>query len=127
MDKKAFLRFLLLFSATAVLLLVTYEVISIFWPLLEGVTFAYPSVIFLYLVILAVFAVSMMVVTPQLFVQIVIAGTALKLLLFGAYTFVILYMDTAHARENVVFLLATYVLFTILEITSLFRYIKRRG
>jgi hypothetical protein len=126
MDKKVFLRFLALFSSVAILLLVTYEIASLFWPALERVTFAYSSIIFLYLIILGVFAISMMMVTPQLFVQIIIAGTAIKLLLFGGYTFVILYLDTANARENVVFLLVAYVLFTIIEITSLFKYIKRR-
>ncbi len=125
MDRKVFVRFLILLTSSAVLLLLTFELLRVFWPALENVTYAYQSVLILYLVILGTFVVSMLVVTPQLFVQIVIGGTAVKLLLFAGYTFVILYLDTLHARENVVFLLTAYVLFTILEITSLFRYINR--
>ncbi len=127
MDKKAFLRFFGLFTTTALLFLLTFEALKLVYPSLENVTYAYSSTLFLYLVILATFVISMLVVTPQLFVQIVIGGTAVKLLLFAGYTFIILYQDTSHARENVVFLLTAYVLFTILEITSLFRYINRRG
>ena len=127
MDKKAFLRFFGVFTTTALLFLLTFEVLKLFFPLLENVTFAYSSTLFLYLVILSTFVLSMLVVTPQLFVQIVIGGTAVKLLLFAGYTFIILYQDTPNARENVVFLLTAYVLFTIIEITSLFRFINRRG
>jgi len=125
MDKKAFRRFLILLTTSAVLLLLTFELIKPIWAALDQVTFAYQSVLVLYLVILGTFVLSMLVVTPQLFVQIVIGGTAVKLLIFAGYTFVMLYLDTPNARENVVFLLTTYVLFTILEITSLFKFINR--
>lgn len=127
MDKRVFIRFLIVLTTSAVLLLLSFELLKTIWPDLRNITYAYQSVLMLYLVILGTFVLSMLVVTPQLFVQIVIGGTAVKLLLFAAYTFVILYLDAAHARENVVFLLTTYVLFTILEVTSLFRYINRRG
>lgn len=127
MDKRLFVRFLILLTTSAVLLLLTFELLKTVWPAIRNVTYAYQSVLVLYLVILGTFALSMLVVTPQLFVQIVIGGTAVKLLLFAGYTFVILYLDTPHARENVVFLLTAYVLFTILEVTSLFRFINRRG
>lgn len=117
----------MVFTGTAILLMMTFELLRTVWPVLDNVTYSYVSVIFLYLVILGTFVVSMLIVTPQLFVQIVIGGTAVKLLLFAGYTFIILYRDTGHARENIVFLLTTYVIFTIVEITSLFRYVSRRS
>ena len=126
MDRTAFIRFLVILTTSAALLLLTFELLKPLWPVLNGVTYAYPSVLVLYLVILGTYVLSMLVVTPQLFVQIVIGGTAVKLLLFAGYTFIILYLDTPHARENVVFMLTAYVIFTIIEITSLFRFINKR-
>ncbi|MCA6078312.1 hypothetical protein [Fulvivirga sedimenti] len=125
MNKKAFWRFTLLLGATALLFLVSFLLLQYIWPSLEEVTYPYLSVFVLVLVILLIYLTSLFTVTPQLFVQIVIAGTAVKLLLFGAYNFYMIYSDPGHALANVLFFFVGYVLFTILEITSLFRYIRQ--
>ena len=114
----------MLLAGVSLLYLITYHLLRPVWGELNNVTYPYLSVIVLYLVILLIYLASMFTVTPQLFVQIVIAGTAVKLLLFGAYTFYMIYTDPAHARANVLFFFTGYVLLTILEITSLFRYIQ---
>ncbi len=124
MNKKAFFKFAALLAGMAVLFLISFRLLQFAWPELSEVTYPYLSVFILFLVILLIFLASIFTVTPQLFVQIVIAGTAVKLLLFGAYNFYMIYSDPAHARANVLFFFVGYVLFTVLEITSLFRYIR---
>ena len=124
MNKKAFVHFSMILGGTALLFILTYLLLRPVWPALMDVTYPYLSVSVLTIIILLIYLASLFTVTPQLFVQIVIAGTAVKLLLFGAYNFYMIYTDPVHARANVLFFFVGYVLFTILEITSLFRYIR---
>ncbi len=124
MNKKALIRFALLLGGVSILYLILFLILQPYWEGLLEVTFPYLSVFVLFLVILIIFMVSLFTVTPQLFVQIVIAGTAVKLLLFAAYNFYMIYSDPQHARANVLYFFVGYVLFTIVEITSLFRYIQ---
>jgi hypothetical protein len=124
MNRKALLRFTLLLGGVSILYLVLYLILRPSWEGLQEVTFPYLSIFVLFLVILTIYMVSLFTVTPQLFVQIVIAGTAVKLLLFAAYNFYMIYADPQHARANVLYFFVGYVLFTVIEITSLFRFIQ---
>ena len=124
MNKKAFTRFALLLGGVSLLYIIGFILLRPVWPPLEEVSYPYLSVAVLYVVILLIFLASLFTVTPQLFVQIVIAGTAVKLLLFAAYNFYMIYTDPSHARANVLYFFVGYVIFTVLEITSLFQVIR---
>ncbi len=124
MNKKALFRFSLWLVSTALLFLITFVLLKPFWPELESVTYAYLSVAVLLVVVFLVYLAALFMVTPQLFVQVVILGTAVKLLFFGAYCFFMIYTDTPNARANILFFFVGYVLFTVLEITSLYRHIR---
>lgn len=124
MNKKALYRFILWLVSTGILYLITFQMLKPLWPALERVSYAYLSVSVLMGVVFFIFFVSMFMVTPQLFVQIVILGTAVKLLLFGAYCFFMIYSDTPNSEANILFFFVGYVLFTVLEITSLYRHIR---
>lgn len=127
MIKKTIFRFALWLVSMALLYLITYVVLTQFWPVLEEVTYAYLSVAVLMFVVFLVYVAAIFMVTPQLFVQVVILGTAVKLLFFGAYCFFMIYADTPHARANILFFFVGYVLFTVLEITSLYRHLRLSG
>jgi len=124
MNNKDFIRFAILLGGVSLLYMILLLLLQPLWPALGEVTFPFLSVAVLFAVILLIFLASMYTVTPQLFVQIVIAGTAVKLLLFGAYNFYMIYADPQHARANVLYFFVGYVLLTVIEITSLFRYIQ---
>lgn len=125
--RKHLKRFTLLIVTAALLLLLVYKLLASVWPGLHAVTSPVLSIVMLTVVILGVFFVSLQTVTPQLFIQVVVLGTAVKLLLFGAYTFYLIYTDIAHARGNILFFFTGYVLLTILEITSLYTSIRERS
>ncbi len=124
MTKKTIARFALWLVSMALLYLITFVLLKPFWPALEEVTYAYLSVAVLLVVVFLVYVAALFMVTPQLFVQVVILGTAVKRLLFGAYCFFMIYSDTPNARANILFFFVGYVLFTVLEITSLYRHIR---
>lgn len=61
------------------------------------------------------------------FVQMYLLTMALKVLAYGAYNLVMILRDKASAVENVVFFMATYFIFTVLEIGFLHRKITTRN
>lgn len=125
MNKKALFRFTIWLVSMGLLYLITFLLLKPFWPPLEQVSYAYLSVAILMAVVFLIFLAALFMVTPQLFVQVVILGTAVKLLLFGAYCFFMIYSDTPNAQANVLFFFVGYVLFTVLEITSLYEQIRQ--
>ena len=59
---------------------------------------------------------------PSAFLQSYLLTTTFKLLGYGAYNLIILFLDRPGATPNVVFFMFTYLVFTVLEVT--FLYIK---
>lgn len=62
---------------------------------------------------------------PDLFVPIYLATIAIKLIAFGGYIFLMVKQQPEMMRENVVFFLIVYVIFTALETVFLYRVISR--
>lgn len=62
---------------------------------------------------------------PDNFVQAYLLTLVLKLLVFGAYVFGIVLMDEKAAMVNAGFFMATYVIFTALEVGFLFHKVNR--
>jgi hypothetical protein len=61
----------------------------------------------------------------EYFVQLYLLTMTVKLLAYGAYNVVVVLQDKAGATANVVFFMAVYAIFTILEISFLYRRISR--
>jgi len=64
--------------------------------------------------------------TPDLFVQLYLLTMVVKLLGYGCYIFIVLFMDRPGGAANVVFFLLMYGVFTLLEIAFLYRRISSR-
>jgi len=64
--------------------------------------------------------------TPDLFVQLYLLTMVVKLMGYGCYIFVMLFLDRTGGGANVVFFLLMYGLFTLLEIAFLYRRISSR-
>lgn len=62
--------------------------------------------------------------TPGFFVQLYLLTMVVKFMAYGCYVFVILFLDPPGGGANVVFFLLIYGLFTILEISFLYRRIS---
>ncbi len=62
---------------------------------------------------------------PDLFVQLYLATLAIKLLAYGAYIFVMVLQSPGQATGNVLFLMAGYALFTVVETVFLYRVVTR--
>jgi hypothetical protein len=63
---------------------------------------------------------------PIFFLQRYLVTITVKVLMYGAYNFIMIFMDRAAASVNVVFFMVVYVIFTALEIAFLFRKISRK-
>jgi hypothetical protein len=62
---------------------------------------------------------------PDFFVQMYLLTIAVKLLAYGAYLGLVIWMEPDAAVSNVVFFMTVYILFTILEVGFLWRKISR--
>lgn len=67
------------------------------------------------------FLAKMRIRNPDSFVQLYLASIALKLLAYGIYLGIVIWKDRAGAIENVVFFMIAYIIFTVLEVFSLWR------
>jgi hypothetical protein len=61
----------------------------------------------------------------EYFVQLYLLTMTVKLLAYGVYNVFVVLQDKAGATANVVFFMAVYAIFTILEISFLYRRISR--
>lgn len=62
--------------------------------------------------------------TPGFFVQLYLLTMVVKFLAYGCYVFIILFLDRPGGASNVVFFLLIYGVFTVLEISFLYRRIS---
>ncbi len=67
------------------------------------------------------------ITSPELFVRMYLFMMALKLLAFGAFVVVIILYDKPGAKENIVFFIITYLIFTGLEVGFLYQKIERQN
>jgi hypothetical protein len=58
---------------------------------------------------------------PESFTQSYLLSIAVKILFYGAFIFVLIFMDSPGASLNTAFFIASYVLYTALEVTFLFK------
>ncbi|MBL7863314.1 MAG: hypothetical protein JNK10_00460 [Cyclobacteriaceae bacterium] len=57
---------------------------------------------------------------PENFIMIYLGTTVLRILFFGVFVFLLIWMDPENGFPNAVLFLVAYVLFTALEVTVLF-------
>lgn len=84
-------------------------------------SFFYQTLFFLVFSTITIFAYLHKIDKPALFVQLYLLTMAVKLLAYGAYNLVMILKDKAGASVNVVFFMTSYVIFTVLEITFLYK------
>lgn len=84
-------------------------------------SFFYQTLILLVFATITIFAYLYKVDKPDFFVQLYLLTMAIKLLAFGAYNLFMILEDKAGAPANVVFFMLLYIVFTVLEITFLYR------
>lgn len=58
---------------------------------------------------------------PESFTQSYLLSIALKILFYGAFVFIVIFIDSPGASLNTAFFIASYVLYTALEVTFLFK------
>lgn len=89
-------------------------------------TFLYQTVIFLTFSTAIIYGYLYRVSKPDIFVQLYLFMMAVKLMGYGGYAFFMITSDRAGATVNVVFFMALYFIFTILEILFLFNKINQQ-
>ena len=70
------------------------------------------------------FVVSRLGLQPEDFVKIYLGATILRILFFGGFAFAVMRLDRPEARQNALFFLVCYFLFTALEVLNLFRQVN---
>ncbi len=116
--KKRFFEFALWLTIVALFLLAVYQVVYIIWP--NTPVANYVAYIFLvpYLLNLLIyfFMLKGLNLDPQYFVQIIILSIVVKLILFGAFNFAMIYYSPETAMANVITFFAVYLASTVLEL-----------
>lgn len=90
-------------------------------------TYFYQSTLLLFASTTALFYYLLKIkeIRPDFFVQFYLISIALKLVAYGTYLGVIVWHDVENAAINIVFFLVTYVFYTTLEVSFLWRKISR--
>ena len=115
--------FLALFIITLLLLLAARVIVDQQW-VSSLPSFFYQTFIFLFFGTGLLFVYLYKFDKPGLFVQFYLLTMAVKLLAYGAYNFFIVMEDKMGARQNVVWFMTVYFIFTALEIGFLYRKIS---
>ena len=117
-----------MFRFLAALLIVSF--LSIVAVRLAG--FGWPSFFFESLILLGVSTAGLYLYlikvrnrSPEFFVQLYLLTIALKLLAFGSYMGIVVWMDRDGAVQNVVSFLAMYMVFTAMEVVFLWTRVAR--
>lgn len=129
---KGFLSFFWILSVATLILAGIYGTLAFFEVVPRAV---YDAEIFItqYVVTLLVFFLMQKAISfePQYFVQITILSIVVKLIVYGAFNFIIIYLAPKAANANVVLFFSVYLIFTAMEIGMLYRNItfkqKRRA
>jgi hypothetical protein len=87
-------------------------------------TFFYQTLILVFFTTTVVFVYLYRAIKPLYFVQLYLLTMSVKIIAYGVYVYFMITGDRDGALANVVFFLACYVIFTILEITFLYRKIS---
>lgn len=61
---------------------------------------------------------------PTDFVKIYLGLTVLRILFFGIFVFLVIWLDAAGSTSNALYFLVSYFLFTILEVVALYRVVN---
>ncbi len=84
-------------------------------------SFGAASIVFLTLCTASIYYMLHRTAVKTLFVQLYLLTMVGKMIVYGAYLFIIILKDKTSAIGNVVLFLVTYFLFTILEVGFLYR------
>ena len=126
--KKQFFEFALWLTVSALFLLAIYQVVYIVWP--ETPVANYVAYIFLvpYLLNLLIYFLMLKGLTldPHYFVQIIILSIVVKLILFGAFNFIMIYFSPETAMANVLVFFAIYLTTTTLELVMFVPLINKK-
>jgi len=124
--KKKFFEFTLWLTVLTLFLLVVYQMVYIIWPALPVASFILYIFLVPYVLNLLVYVLILksMTLEPQYFVQIIILSIVVKLVLYGAFCFVIIYFNPEEAMANVVSFFVIYLFSTALEVSMLVPLIK---
>ena len=95
------------------------------WGITALPSFFYQTVIFLLFGTSLVFVYLYKFDKPDHFVHLYLLTMAVKLLAYGAYNFFIVIEDQNEAIQNVVWFMIFYFVFTVIEISFLYRKISR--
>ena len=87
-------------------------------------SFFYQTTLFLLFSTVTIFAYLYYVEKPEFFVQLYLLTMAVKLVAYGTFNVLMIVRDQAGAAVNVVYFMALYVAFTVLEIAFLYRKIS---
>lgn len=115
------IRFCLVLAGFGVALAtLTWIAFQLLW-ISQFPSFFYQTTFFLLFSTATIFAYLYRVNKPEFFVQLYLLTMALKLLAYGAYNLLMILKDKVGASVNVVYFMALYAVFTVLEIAFLYR------
>ena len=128
-SRKNTLIFFIALSIFAVLCWFAYFSIYVSWPETPEATYIELILIATYLVTLIAFFIQTRVImkNPDMLLQIIMLALIVRLILFGALNFYMIYTDIEHAKANVIAFFAVYACFTVFELSMLFPQMKRRS
>ena len=115
--------FLTLVGVTLLFVLAAWIIIDQQW-VTSLPSFFYQTLIFLFFGTGLLFVYLYRFDKPDFFVQLYLLTMAVKLLAYGAYNFFMVMEDKMGARQNVVWFMILYFIFTVLEIGFLYRKIS---
>ncbi len=99
-----------------------YYLINLIYPLS---TLTYVVLILLVLLLVTFLAYILQLVIldkfPDYFVHVIISAIVIRLIVFGIFNFILIYLDRELAVDNVIIFFAAYLGFTLLELVVLFR------
>lgn len=127
--KKKFFEFALWLTIVVLFLLAAYQLTYIFWPDLPVAKYVLYVFLVPYLLNLLVYFLMLkgMTLEPHYFVQIIILSIVVKLILFGAFNFFMIYQSPDRAIPSVIVFFVVYLCSTILEIALLVPLINKQN
>lgn len=124
--KKNSISFLIKLSViTIVLVLVMYGLLQVMsWP---TPTYAIAIFAVLYIVTFLVFILQGMVMTkyPDFSLHVILGSLIIRLIIFAIFNFIMIYTDRDNAMANVILFFAIYIVFTAVEMITLFQQISQ--
>lgn len=126
MKEKQFLRFFITLTCTILFIFLVYRLLVEYYDVPEAL---YDIEIFVthYVVTLLIFFLLLKALSfePHFFIQAAILSIVVKLVIYGAFILVIIYMSPDEAPPNVVLFCSIYLVVTVLELTMLYPVINK--